>query len=514
MEGHLFVTPARRAVAIAPMAFLAVFFAVPVSATLVGFLRMDVLVDTMSDGSFVRLAWFSLWQGLASVAITLAVGLPATWALSRHQFPGARLVRGILSAPFVLPAVVVGAGVLAVLPGDHDTGVHAILWAHALFNISVVLRLVGPRWEMLDARLEDAAAILGAPAMRRFVHVTWPHIRNATINASVVVFMYCFTSFGVIVIVGGFGRRTLEAEIFTQTIRLGDTTTATALAVVQMAVIALVVAVSAAARRADAPSPALSTRREWAGAGARRGAVAAAVAVALAVVVAPLTAALVRSVRNTATGTWTLAGWRALVDERLPGMSESALEVARNSAWFAVLAAAVCVPLSLAVVASGSKVAHAVSALPMVVSAATLGVGLIIAFDDDPFAWRTEWWLLPVVHATIAFPLTTRTLQPAHAAIPPGLRRASAVLGAGGLRTFLHVELPLLRPAVMRAGGLSMAMSLGEFGATSFLSRSGSTTLPIAIGQLFGKVGQVPQQAGFAVSGLFIIVTVAVMSRA
>lgn len=508
------MTTSRRAVAIAPMAFLAVFFAVPVAATLAGFLRVDVLVDTMSDGFFARLAWFSLWQALASVAVTLALALPATWALSRHEFHGARLVRGILSAPFVLPAVVVGAGVLAVLPGDHDTGVHAILWAHALFNISVVLRLVGPRWEMLDRRLEDAAAVLGATAPRRFAHVTWPHIRNATINASVVVFMYCFTSFGVIVIVGGFERRTLEAEIFTQTIRLGDTRTATALAVVQMAIIALVVAVSAVARRGDAPSPSLLPRRRLTGASARAAAVTISLAAALVVVLAPLVAALVRSVRNTATGTWSLTGWHALVDARLPGLSESALEVARNSAWFAILAAALCVPLSLAVVASGSRAAHAISGLPMVVSAATLGVGLIIAFDDDPFAWRAKWWLLPVVHAAIAFPLTTRTLQPAHAAIPPGLRRAASVLGAGGVRTFLHVELPLLRPAVMRAGGLSMAMSLGEFGATSFLSRSGSTTLPIAIGQLFGKVGQVPQQAAFALSGLFIIVTVAVMSRA
>ena len=505
---------ARRAIAVPPMAFLAVFFFVPVTATLSGFFRPSVLVDTIGEPFFLRLGWFSLWQATASVLVTLAVGMPAAWALSRFSLPGVALVRGILSAPFVLPAVVVGAGVLAVMPEDHGTGVVPILWAHALFNVSVVLRLVGPRWEMLDVRLEHAAALLGAGPVSRMRHVVWPHIRNATVNASLIVFLYCFTSFGVIVIVGGFSRRTLESEIYTQTIRLGDTRTATALAVVQMIVIGAAVLLSRCARSSTEPPSSTSPRRRLDHPTVRPVTVIAALAVAMTIVVLPLVATLVRSVRNASTGSWTLAGWRALFDDRLPGSNESALQVISNSAMFAIGAAVVCMPLSLAVVASRSRWALAVSSLPIVVSSATLGVGLIVAFDDDPFAWRSKWWLLPLVHAAIAFPLTTRTLHPAHAAVPVQLRRAAALLGAGGLRTFLHVEMPLMRQAVLRATGLSMAMSLGEFGATSFLSRSGSTTLPIAIGELFGRTGQLPQLAGFALSGLFIIVTVGVMSRA
>lgn len=504
----------RRVVALPPMAFLAAFFIVPVAATLSGFLRPRVLFDTVGDPFFLRVGWFSLWQATASVLITLAVGLPATWALSRFQFTGMRFVRGLLSAPFVLPAVVVGAAVLAVLPDDHDTGIPAILWAHALFNVSVVLRLVGPRWEMIDVRLDHAAALLGAGPVRRFCSVTWPHIRNSTVNAALVVFLYCFTSFGVIVIVGGFSRRTIESEIYTQTIRLGDTRTATALAVVQIAVIGVVLLITRASQSSFEPPSSSAPRRRLGEPTVNRAAVVAALTTSIVVVALPVTAALVRSVRNSATDTWSLAGWRALLDSRLPGMTESAVEVAMNSAMFAVGAAVVCVPLSLAVVASRSRWALSLSSLPIVVSSATLGVGLIIAFDEDPLAWRSQWWLLPVVHAVIAFPLTTRTLQPAHAAIPDQLRSASALLGAGSVKTFLHVEMPLLKPAVFRATGLSMAMSLGEFGATSFLSRSGTTTLPIAIGQLFGRAGQIPHQTAFALSGLFIVATVGVMSRA
>jgi thiamine transport system permease protein len=221
-----------------------------------------------------------------------------------------------------------------------------------------------------------------------------------------------------------------------------------------------------------------------------------------------------RSIYSRSTQSFTMAGWESLFDTRLPGMAYSATEVLANSAMFALLAAMVCVPLSLATVVSNNRFLFFVSSLPVVVSAATLGIGLIITFDVDPIAWRSQWWLLPVVHAVIAFPLTTRTLHPAYIAIPTSLRHSATVLGASPLRAFISVEIPILKSALWRATGLSLAVSLGEFGATSFLSRSGTTTMPIAIGQLMGTVGQAPQQAAFALSATFILVTIGVMSRA
>ena len=169
-------------------------------------------------------AWFSLWQAVISTLLTLTVALPATWALSRFTFRGARLVRGVLTAPFVLPAVLVAAGVLAI---TDSRGIIPILWAHVVFNVSVVLRIVGPRWSMVNNRLEHAAAALGARPSRTFTSVVWPQISDAVISAATLVFIYCFTSFGVIAILGGVSRRTLESEIFTQAARLGNTSTGT-----------------------------------------------------------------------------------------------------------------------------------------------------------------------------------------------------------------------------------------------------------------------------------------------
>jgi thiamine transport system permease protein len=508
------VTRSQQGLSVSPWVFLGVFFVAPVVMTLASFTDITVLRETVTNSFFIKIAWFSLWQAVLSVIVTLAIGLPATWALSRVSFPGSQILRGILSAPFVMPAVVVASGVLAVLPANNNTGVLPILWAHAMFNISVVLRIVGPRWELLDLRLEHAAATLGAHPMHTFRYVVWPHIKNSTVNAALLIFIYCFTSFGVIVIVGGFRRRTLEAEIFTQAIRLGDTSTATALAVVQIAMIGIVFAVVRTRSGRETAASHIHRRQPLSSTTHNPWIVGGAVATAVALVGLPMVATLWRSIYSRGTQSFTLSGWESLLDTRLPGMAYSATEVLANSATFAVLAALVCVPLSLAAVVSNNRFLFFVSSLPVVVSAATLGIGLIITFDVDPIAWRSQWWLLPVVHAVIAFPLTTRTLHPAYIAIPASLRHGACVLGASPLRTFFTVEIPVMKSALWRTTGLSMAVSLGEFGATSFLSRSGTTTMPIAIGQLMGTVGQAPQQAAFALSATFILVTVGVMSRA
>jgi thiamine transport system permease protein len=514
MARSLFVTRAQQGLSAAPWVFLGVFFVAPVVMTLAAFTDITVLRETVTNSFFIKIAWFSLWQAALSVVVTLAIGLPATWALSRVSFPGSQILRGIISAPFVMPAVVVASGVLAVLPANNNTGVLPILWAHAMFNISVVLRIVGPRWELLDQRLEHAAATLGAHPLRTFRYVVWPHIKNSTINAALLIFIYCFTSFGVIVIVGGFRRRTIEAEIFTQAIRLGDTSTATALAVVQIVMIGIVFAVVRTQSGRETAASHIHRRQPLSSTTHSPWIVGGAVATAVALVGLPMVATLWRSIYSRGTQSFTLSGWESLLDTRLPGMAYSATEALTNSATFAVLAALVCVPLSLAAVVSNNRFLFFVSSLPVVVSAATLGIGLLITFDVDPIAWRSQWWLLPVVHAVIAFPLTTRTLHPAYVAIPTSLRHSAYVLGASPLRTFFTVEIPVMTSALWRATGLSMAVSLGEFGATSFLSRSGTTTMPIAIGQLMGTVGQAPQQAAFALSATFILVTVGVMSRA
>ena len=492
---------------IAPVAFLSVFFVVPVANTFLRFFQFSEFGNVLGNQSLRGVAWFSLWQALISTIATLALGLPATWALSRFTFRGSRIARGILTAPFVLPAVVVAAGVLAI---TDSRGVAPIIWAHVVFNVSVILRIVGPRWSMVNHRLEYGAATLGARPSRAFTLVVWPQISDAVISAATLVFIYCFTSFGVIAILGGVSRRTLESEIFTQAVRLGNTETATALAVLQAIIICAVLFTTRRSSRPNSTSLHVSTPQSLVSKPNRRVTPLMFVMTAVLVVASPLLATVYRSLFINSE--LSLSAWRSIFSGSLPALSVSSLSVITTSLVFAIAAACICVPLGLLVARSSAQ--RALFSLPLVISAATLGIGLIITFNTSPFAWRSERWLIPVIHAVISLPLVIRALDPAIRAIPISLRNASATLGASPFITWVRVDVPILRPAILRATGLSMAISLGEFGATSFLSRSGSTTLPIAIAQLLGKPGVATQQAGFALAALMVLVTVGVMSRA
>ena len=96
--------------------------------------------------------WFTLWQAVASTALTLLVGLTPAYVFSRYRFPGRTLLLGLMTALFVLPTVVMGAAILAVAPDSIDHTVWAVLIAHVIFNLAVVVRVVGALWERLPAR--------------------------------------------------------------------------------------------------------------------------------------------------------------------------------------------------------------------------------------------------------------------------------------------------------------------------------------------------------------------------
>lgn len=509
-------TLTARALLVIPLAVVALFVLFPLATILSQFARFDALWDAITLPAMQRVWWFSLWQAIVSTFLTLLVGLPPTWLLARFTFRGARLLAGILTVPFLMPAVVVATGIRSVLP---DGGVPAIVWAHVAFNVAVVVRVVGPRWALLDQGQIDTAADLGARPTRILTAVVWPHIKPAIVNASALVFVFCFTSFAIVSILGGVSRRTIEGEIFIQAIRLGDTSTATALALLQAVIVIAVVVLASRYQNTN-----VMTLVSTSAAPVRhRVAFLPCVAVPVAVVITPLVFVIVRSI--TVNNGLTLDGFRWLFDGTTDVAGVKIASVLRTSAIFAISSALIATVLALIVSTSmvtenasrasvpwWPRFVSFLSTAPMVISSVTLGLGLIIAFDQWPVDWRSQPWLIPVTHAVIALPLATYVLIPATRAIPSELRMAAASLGSGPLRTWVRVDLPLLMPAIRRASGLCAAVSLGEFGATSFLSRSGSMTIPLAIGQLVNRPGDVLPQSAFALATITIVMCAVLLS--
>jgi thiamine transport system permease protein len=153
-----------------------------------------------------------------------------------------------------------------------------------------------------------------------------------------------------------------------------------------------------------------------------------------------------------------------------------------------------------------NKVLEGVLMLPLGASAVTLGLGFIITFNHPPLDVQSFPLLIPIAHALVALPFVVRTLQPALASIPPSLGQVAAVLGAAPLRVWWEVELPILARAAVVSAIFAFTISLGEFGATSFLARPENPTLPVAIYRFFSQPGQMNYGQALAMATILMVV--------
>jgi thiamine transport system permease protein len=513
-----------------PPAFIAALGMVPATMLVVFYLwpLTNLIGRALGDGDLGgglrslatpqiwRVVVFTTWQALASTIGTVVIGLAPAYVVARYRFAGRQFLLGLLTAVFVLPTVVMAAAFIAVMPASLERSVWSILGAHIVFNLAVVVRVVGASWQHLDPKMEAAAATLGAGPVQVLMRVTLPMLRPAIIAAGSIIWLFTFTSFGVVRVLGGAGRATLEVEIWRRATQLGDLQAAALLSIAQLIVLAGLVAWSIRMQRHDSTAlsllPARPTRRP---AGHAEHLVVYSIAgITMAIVAAPMLTMVQHSLRGPSG--YSLAAWRNLgATEIRPGVRLgidpwSALAASLQSAvWATVLAVVVGGLAALAIDAAGARgrFLDAGLMLPLATSAVTIGFGMLIAFARPPVDWRSAWWLVPVGHALVAVPFVVRTTLSVLASVDPGLRAAAATLGAGPIRAWREVVVPFLwRPLAMSAG-IAAAISLGEFGATSLLSRRGTETLPIVIERLLSRTGSLLQAQAFALATILALLT-------
>ena len=498
--------------ALAVGAFMVLFFAWPIAGVisrgLGGTNPAAVLGDVFGSASHRSVIWFTLWQAAVSTVLTVAVALPAAGAMARLRFRGQRLVRALATVPFVLPTVVVAAAFEGLfdrfgLAGSGAVSlrhtVWAILMAHVFFNYAVVLRTVGAHWAALDARVEDQARVLGASRPEVFRRVVLPRLAPSIAAASAIVFLFSFTSFGVVLVLGGPARATIETEIYRYAVVRLDLATAAALAVVQLGAVVALVAVSNALERRRAvaepvSSPAAAPRRRGPG-------LVANLAVMALILGLPVAVLVERSLAAGRGGGYTLRNYTAMA-ERVNLLPDTALAALGNSLMFAAPAAALALLVggaaTLVVMRAGGGSSRRIGrafdiglTLPLGTSAVTVGLGFLLVLNRPPIDIRTSLLVVPIAHAVVGIPFVVRTLVPMLRTINPRVREAAAVLGASPRRVRREVDLRVAARGVAVGAGFAFAVSLGEFGATSFIPRRPETlTAPLALFRLLGTPGE------------------------
>ena len=533
---------------LAPLLFLAIFFLYPLARIL--WLGLNpVSFQSLTAANYGQAGYvllFTFYQALLSTLLTLALGLPVAFLFARYNFRLKSFLRTLTAIPFMLPTVVVAAGFTALLgprgwlnialmhlfglvnpPIIFAGTLGAILLAHVFYNTTIVVRLVGNALSRLDPRLAQAARSLGANPLQVFWRITLALLRPPILAAALLVFIFDFTSFGVILLLGGPLFSTLEVEIYKQAISFYNLPLAALLSLIQLlCTLAFSIVYSRLITRTNVSvNPRVNVPiRPYTF--FQRSFVAFFCFLLLVFYLLPLSSLPIRSVTRLEAD----QGQRGQVHYGLTGDYYTELFINRRDSIFYVPPfdaignslgyAALTVILSLllgfpaasALARPGrlERILDPLLILPLGASSVTLGLGLIITFNKPLFGSQfmllSSPWLVPIAHTIIALPFVIRTLQPALASIPERLRQAAVVLGAPPPRVWYTVDWPIVSRATLSAAVFAFTVSLGEFGASSLVVRPEYPTLPIAIARFLSQPGGLNYGQAMAMATILMLV--------
>src|SRR6266498_1908620 len=519
-----------------PLSFLIVAFFFPLSHILA--LTFDLNTLTSSNLLLaLHVLRFTFYQAILSTVLTLLLGLPSAYLFAHYDFRGKSLLRALTAVPFMLPTVVVAAGFSALL-GPRGL-IHtlfplssfpfvgtlwAILIAHIFYNTTIIVRVVGNALSSLDPKLEAAARSLGADSFHVWRNVILPLLRTSLLASSLLVFLFDFTSFGVILLLGGSQFATLEVEIYLRVFKLPNLPLAALLSVIQLIctlIFSLIytrivtrTTIQTAPRFAASNIRKPKTLRE-------KIFVISFCFLLTAFFFLPLSSLPFRSLfrieanrgqRGEIQYGFTTDYYTELfVNRRSSVFYVPPIRATVNSVGYAgatvLLSLLLGFPAALALAKPTrlEKILDPLIILPLGSSAVMLGLGFIISFG----AWLASPFLVPFAHTLIALPFVIRALQPAIAWIPNRLRQAAASLGASPLEVWKNIDLPILRRATLAAATFAFTISLGEFGATLLISRPEYPTIPVAIERFLSQPGGLNYGQAMAMATILMVLTMA-----
>lgn len=525
----------------APLLFLLVFFFYPLGSILhfslapEGFFEVDVFRDIFSRSYYLKTLWFTTWQAAVSTLLTLLLAFPAAHVFAKYQFRGKSLLLALATIPFVLPTVVVGAAFLALLGKDStlnswlmqilnrdeppirlERTLEIIFIAHVFYNYAVALRIISSFWSNQSQRIQEAAQMLGANRLTIFYRITLPLLMPAVTAAAALVFMFCFTSFGVVRILGGLKYATLEVEIHYQALALFDLPTAGALSVIQLlTTLTMMLVYTALQRQMSRPlnlqavrvrKPRTLYEKCW---------VSFNLFVMVILIFAPILALVERSF-TLGDENFTTRYYQQLSENPRRSLfvvpPTTAIQNSLQYAFFATIFSVILGTLAAYLLSQKSRVSRwldPIFMLPLAASAVTLGFGFIIALDEPPLDLRTSYWLVPIAHTLVAMPFVVRSVLPTLRSIKPSIGEAAAVMGANRWMRWRKIELPLIARSILVGATFAFTISMGEFGASTFVARPNQPTIPIVIFRFLGQPGELNYGQALAMSVILMAVCAA-----
>lgn len=481
--------------AIVPLGFLGLMVFAPLWAMLSYDDSAVLWREILADDYFQwRMEWTVFQAAITALCCTL-LGVPTAWALTRLDFTGRKFILRALMLPFVMPTLVAGMGVLALF-GEHgllwrgwaDTP-YLLFYGNIFFNLPVMIRAAHQGLLAVPANRLAAAQTLGANTWQRFWQVEFAVLKSHLAGGACLVFLYCFSGFGLALLLGGQRYATVEVEIYQLIAYELDMPRAAVLVWCVLAITALAGGLYAwLSQRSHAAH--IHAKQPEKPRGKTRWVLWGSWLILGFFCALPLLAVAFQAAK--AAGAWAVwlekETWLALF----------------NTLRFTALSLILAMILGVAHAALAKRVAwiRGFTFLPFMVSPVCLAFGVLLLYPQ----WSGSLILLIALYALLAYPFVTKDILATWDSLPPNYSHAARVLGANRFQAACFVILPLLKPSLRRGLTLAAATGIGEFAATLFLSRPEWTTLTTLIYQKLGRVGAENHQQAMVLSfGLMIL---------
>ena len=458
------------------------------------------LLGIFRDGYTYRLLSFTLKQSLLSAFISVLAAIPFAAFISTYSFPGRKAILTLASLSFTLPAILVVLGfviwygnngilnraLMQILSMDEPPlrilySFSAVILAHVYLNFPVALSLLTASWTSMPDAEEKASYLMGSGHLRTFFRITLPKLRGSLIAAFMLIFLFCFSSFTIVMVLGGKPEfSTLESEIYRRLHTEGNVNGAASISVFVIIVNSVMLIATSGARRSTRKS---RKERELKRARGMRLLQAFLISLIILLFLLPPLLAIAYRSFYTKEGTFTLSAWKS-VFRGGKGLLGSAPKAILSSFLIAIVSAFVSVMLaerlSLYSAKSGSHLVPFLATLPMATGSVTLGMGfLLVSSFIHSSSSAVSYMLVIAAHLIITIPFAVRTILPGARSISDSIALSSLTLGASMKKTIRKAERPLLSPYIRKAFAFSFAISLGEVNATLTLSEGSVSTIPV-----------------------------------
>src|SRR5262245_31586566 len=473
------------------------------SVTADGRLSLEHFRRALGSRLYLQALWNSLVLGAWTAVLSVAVGLPLAWAASRTDVPGKRFIHLTATVAYITPPFLTAiafvylwspnAGLLNRLARD-VLGLPALTFnifsMPGLVLVTVphafpfVYLLATSALASVDASMEESAQILGAGRWRTARTITAPLVAPAVLSGGLLAFVNAIALFGSQAIVGLPGRVfTLPTRIYGLFDYPPQYGLASALSLVFVAITVAALALQRRylARRSYVTLGGKGSRPQLIDLGpARWGLLAFCAAIFVVAVLAPYLTLLAVSLSKS----WGLAFWQNLTlknyqfvlfeyDVTRRAIVNSLL-LASAAATLAVVLGSVVAWLDLRTLLPGRKVMDYTSLVPLGLPGIVVAVALIQFWLRVPVPIYGTLLIILLAYTGRYVPLAVRSASASFRQIDPTLEETARITGAGWLRTFRSVSLPLARPGLFAGWLLVFVPAIQELSASILLFSSQS----------------------------------------